>query len=73
MEAINNHKLFFQSPLGSHPWLNGGMGGGIMPYSTSFPLAPKINNTYHLAQMLIIQQNDDTFELEIFFLAMLSR
>jgi hypothetical protein len=23
--------------------------------------------------MLIIQQNDDTFELEIFFLAMLSR
>jgi len=33
MEAINNHKLFFQSPLGSHPWLllpcsNGGRGRG---------------------------------------------
>jgi len=36
-----------------------------MPYSTSFPLAPKINNTYHLAQMLTIRQNDDdTFELD---------
>jgi hypothetical protein len=20
MEAINNHKLFFQNPLGPHPW-----------------------------------------------------
>jgi hypothetical protein len=76
MEAINNHKLFFQSPLGSlmhgryfHVQMGGGegRGGGIMPYSTSFHLAPKFNDTYHLAQMLIIQQNDDTFELDNLF------
>jgi hypothetical protein len=46
----------------------GGRGEGIMPYSTSFPLAPKFNNTYHLPQMLIIQQNDDTFKLDNCFL-----